>query len=87
MKGTYRIVVETDPALEIIREAVRAQRIVGVTWWLDALATSDDLVATSDSAVLDRVHARFSFEQMVCARLGNEPNVRNLRSKPPLSFP
>jgi hypothetical protein len=53
----------------------------------DALATSDDLVATSDSAILDRVQAWCSIEQFVCARLENEPNVRDLRPTSGPSLP
>lgn len=46
----------------------------------DALAASSNLVATSDSAVLDQVSAWCSIEQMVRARAGTEPNVCDLRT-------
>lgn len=35
MQGTYRIVVETEPAIRTIRDALSARRVRGVTWWLD----------------------------------------------------
>lgn len=46
-----------------------------------ALVVRDRVVATSDSAVLDRVNDWCSLEQHVCARLDEEPNVRDLRPR------
>jgi hypothetical protein len=121
VRGTYRIVEETGPAIRAVRRAVQACWGSGVTWWLDAhvsnvgrlkerlaelappalawkirlhdqvddaLISSDSLVATSDSAVLDRVSAWCSVEQMIMNRSGTEPNVRDLRPRhttPPAS--
>jgi hypothetical protein len=45
----------------------------------EALAASGNLVATSDSAVLDQVSAWCSIEQMVCMHFEGEPNVCHLR--------
>lgn len=36
VKGTYRIVEETLPALRAIQAAMQERKVVGVTWWLDA---------------------------------------------------
>jgi hypothetical protein len=36
VQGTYRIVKETVPALRAVQAALQEQRVVGVTWWLDA---------------------------------------------------
>lgn len=36
IRGTYRVVEETCPALEIILAAMKRTRIKGLVWWLDA---------------------------------------------------
>lgn len=36
VRGTYRIVAETEPAIRAIREAAKDHRVAGLTWWLDA---------------------------------------------------
>jgi hypothetical protein len=112
VQGTYRLVEETEPAIEAVCGTMADCDVEGITWWLDAhvsnvgrlksrlaalapssigweiqvrervderLAASDQLVATSDSAILDRVKGWCSVEQAVCAALSGDPNVRDLR--------
>ena len=53
----------------------------------EALAASGNLVATSDSAVLDQVSAWCSIEQLVCMHFEGEPNVCDLRGSSVSSVP
>lgn len=112
VQGTYRVVQETVPALEHLREGLGRVGVAGATWWLDdhvsnvgrlrarieevapaklpwEVEVSEDVdetlvdrgrvVATSDSAILDRVASWCALEQVVLEQLSELPNVRDLR--------